>query len=345
MNPWAINLIVLPGAFGVAFVLTILLRRYALARNFVDVPNERSSHDVPTPRGGGVAIVLAFLAGLPLLAWTGLLSYPVMIGLAGAGALVALVGFLDDRKHIPARWRLLAHFASAGWALAWLGGLPALPFFGHFVTFGWLDFVLFSIYLVWLVNLYNFMDGIDGLASVEATTVCFGGALLYWLATPEQTGWAAPLLLFSGVLGFFVWNFPPAKIFMGDAGSGFLGLTLGAFSIDAACKVPAFFWSWVILLGIFVVDATVTLFRRVYRGEKFYLAHRSHAYQHAARRRGSHKPVTIAVGAINLMWLLPLALLVGLGVLEGVLGVCLAYAPLVWLAYRFKAGIRELQTD
>lgn len=345
MSPRVIDLIVFPAAFGAAFVLTILLRRYALARSLVDVPNERSSHQIPTPRGGGVAIVLAFLSGLPLLAWTGLLADPVMVALEGAGMLVALVGFLDDRGQIPARWRLVAHFVAAGWVLAWLGGVPALPFFGYSVTFGRLDLVLCALYLVWLLNLYNFMDGIDGIAGVEAATVCFGGALVYWLAVPELTGSAAPLLLLCAVLGFLVWNFPPAKIFMGDAGSGFLGLTLGALSIDAAWKLPAFFWSWVILLGVFVVDATVTLFRRVYRGEKFYVAHRSHAYQYAARRRGSHRPVTLAVGLINLLWLLPLALLVGLGALEGVVGVCVAYAPLVWLAYRFKAGARELQNE
>lgn len=343
MSPRVIDLIVFPAAFGAAFVLTILLRRYALARSLVDVPNERSSHETPTPRGGGVAIVLTFLSGLPLLAWTGLLAYPVMIGLAGAGALVAWVGFLDDRGHIPAGWRLLAHFVSAAWVLAWLGGVPALPYFGHSVTFGWFDLVLFALYLVWLLNLYNFMDGIDGIAGVEATTVCIGGALLYWLAAPELSGWAAPLLLLSAVLGFLVWNFPPAKIFMGDAGSGFLGLTLGAMSIDGAWKSPAFFWSWLILLAVFVVDATMTLFRRVYRGEKFYVAHRSHAYQYASRELRSHRRVTVAVGLINLMWLLPLALLVGLGLLEGVVGLAIAYAPLVWLAYRFKAGARELQ--
>ena len=96
MSPRVIDLIVFPAAFGAAFVLTILLRRYALARRLVDVPNERSSHQIPTPRGGGVAIVLTFLSGLLLRAWTGLLAYPVMIGLEGAGALVALVGFLDE---------------------------------------------------------------------------------------------------------------------------------------------------------------------------------------------------------------------------------------------------------
>jgi Fuc2NAc and GlcNAc transferase len=191
--------------------------------------------------------------------------------------------------------------------------------------------------------LYNFMDGIDGIAGVEALTVCLGGVLLYWLTGSESAGSAALLLLLSAVLGFLVLNIPPAKIFMGDAGSGFLGLCLGALSIEAARQAPAFLWSWLILLGVFIVDATVTLFRRVKRGQKFYIAHRSHAYQYASRRFGSHRLVTLAVALINLLWLLPLALLVGLRSLDGITGLCIAYAPLVWLAYRFKAGAPELQ--
>jgi Fuc2NAc and GlcNAc transferase len=345
MSLCVIDLIVFSAALGASVVLTALLRRYALACCLVDVPNKRSSHRVPTPRGGGVAIVLTFLSGLPVLAWAGRLEFPVMVALFGAGVLVAMVGFLDDLGHIAACWRLLAHFISAFWILAWMGGVPGLPFFGHSLSLGWLGLILMTLYLVWLLNLYNFMDGIDGIASVEAMTVSFGGSLLYWLATPDVTAWVVPVLLLAAVCGFLVWNFPPAKIFMGDAGSGFLGLTLGALSIHAAWTAPTFFWSWVILLGVFVVDATVTLLRRVYRGEKFYVAHRSHAYQYASRKLGAHKPVTLVVGLINIVWLLPLALFVGLGVLEGVVGLCVAYAPLVWLAFRFKAGARELRTE
>ena len=323
MSSRVAELVLYFAAFSASFALTIVLRRYALTRpKLVDMPNERSSHQIPTPRIGGVAIVLTFLAGLPILVSAGLVAPPTAFGLAGGGALVAAVGLLDDRGDVPARWRLLAHFASAAWVLAWLGGGPALQVFGHSVTFGLVDFVLYALYLVWLLNLYNFMDGVDGIAGVEATTVCLGATLVHGLAMPAGAGTAVPLLLLSVVLGFLVWNFPPAKIFMGDVGSGFLGITLGALSIDAAWRAPALFWSWVILLGVFVVDATVTLFRRVSRGEKFYIAHRSHAYQYATRKLGSHGRVTVTVGLINLFWLLPLSLLVGLGLVSGVVGLC-----------------------
>lgn len=232
-----------------SLVLTGFLWRYALARSLLDVPNTRSSHTMPTPRGGGVAIVLTVLLGLPLLAWVGALAWPEMFGLWGAGAFVALVGFADDHGHIAARWRLLVHFFAASWALAWMGGLPPLPVFGVMVA-GWFVQVLAVLYLVWLLNLYNFMDGIDGLAGVEAITVCVGGALLCVLGAPGVMAWVVPMLLLGAVAGFLCWNFPPARIFMGDAGSGFLGLMLGLLSIQAGWVSPAFFWAWLILLGV-----------------------------------------------------------------------------------------------
>ncbi|ENO98582.1 group 4 glycosyl transferase [Thauera phenylacetica B4P] len=253
-----------------------------------------------------------------------------------------MVGFLDDHGHIAARWRLLAHFVAAFWALGWLGGAPALLLFGVQFDLGWLSIALVAVYLVWLLNLYNFMDGIDGIASVEAICVCVGGALLYVLLGKPDLA-LLPLMLAAAVAGFLFWNFPPARIFMGDAGSGFLGIVLGIMSIQAGWVDPALFWSWVILLGVFVVDATFTLVRRLLRGDKVYEAHRSHAYQYASRQYGRHLPVTLAVGVINMAWLLPIALLVGTGRVDGVIGVVVAYAPLVLLAIKFHAGELEVR--
>lgn len=325
-----------------SFALTLGLRKYALAKSLMDIPNARSSHSVPTSRGGGVAIVVSFLAGLLFAPIPGELGWPTSIALLGAGGGVALIGFMDDHGHIAARWRLLAHFAAAFWAIAWLGGAPTLRLLGVQVDLGWLGIVLLAVYLVWLLNLYNFMDGIDGIASTEAICVCVGGALLYVVL--GKVGLALlPLMLAAAVSGFLFWNFPPARIFMGDAGSGFLGVVLGIMSIQAAWVAPQLFWSWVILLGVFVVDATFTLVRRLFRGEKIYEAHRSHAYQYASRRFGRHLPVTLATGAINLAWLLPIALLVGTDRLDGLAGVAIAYAPLVFLAIRFQAGALEVR--
>lgn len=332
-------------AFAVAllsWLLTGALRRYALARRLLDHPNERSSHTVPTPRGGGVAIVVSFCAGVLALLATGHLQPRAAWALLGAGIGVAIVGFVDDHRHIAARWRLLAHFAAAAWALVWLGGLPALPLAGTAIDFGTVGSALAAVLLVWSLNLYNFMDGIDGIAGTEAITVAAPGAALWWFVTGSVDA-VVPLLLAAAALGFLLWNLPLARIFMGDAGSGFLGMTFGVLAVWSAQQQPQLFWVWLILLGVFVVDATVTLLRRLWRRERVYQAHRSHAYQYAARVHGGHRPVTLAVAAINLLWLAPVAGLVAFGVIDGFLGFAIAYAPLVALAYRYKAGAKELQ--
>lgn len=329
---------------GVAsWVLTGFLRQYAIAKSLIDIPNERSSHSVPTPRGGGVGIVVSFLAILPVLNWFDLLSNHILLALWGAGFAVAITGFLDDHGHIDARWRLMVHFGAAAWGLYWLGGFPPLAAFGYVLDLGWIGYMFAAVYIVWLLNLYNFMDGIDGLASIEAITVCGNGALMAWLVVPDSTFWLLPTVLAAAVSGFLFWNFPPARIFMGDAGSGFLGIILALLSVQAAWVESRLLWVWLILLGVFIVDATVTLCRRVLRGEKFYEAHRSHAYQYASRTLGAHRPVTLLIGAINVFWLMPVASLVALNKLDGIVGLMVAYLPLLLLAYHYKAGDRQSQ--
>ncbi|MFK1439162.1 glycosyltransferase family 4 protein [Pseudomonas aeruginosa] len=341
MNQWIIEMFffLILAVISVSCAGTWLLRRYALARSIIDVPNARSSHSVPTPRGGGVAIVISYLALLPVLVALDVVTAPLAIALGG-GAAIALLGFLDDHGHIAARWRLLGHFSAAGWGLFWLGGFPALKFIGIHIEAGWVLNSLAALYVVWMLNLYNFMDGIDGIASVEAITACTLASLIFW-GVGQQQLLIAPLFLAAAVAGFLIWNFPPAKIFMGDAGSGFLGITLAVLSMHAAWVSMDFFWSWLILLGVFVTDATVTLIRRLMRGEKVYEAHRSHAYQFAVRRFGQHLPVTLFVGAINIVWLAPIAWSVARGLLPGELGVVIAYLPLVFLAVRYRAGQME----
>lgn len=329
---WLITLVALS-----AGLMTWALRRYALARSLMDVPNARSSHTVPTPRGGGVAIVVSFLCAVSVLAIVGRMESGGSLAILGAGVLVALVGFIDDHRHLAAGWRLFAHFAAAMWVLAWIGGAPRLEWLGSAVDLGMLGVALAAVYLVWLLNLYNFMDGIDGIASVEAICVCVGGAILY-LVVGRADLIPAPLVLAAAAAGFLYWNFPPAKIFMGDTGSGFLGIVLGIFSLQAAWVSPALLWSWLILLGVFIVDATWTLLRRLFHGARVYEAHRSHAYQRAIRAYRGHLPVTLTVAAINLLWLLPISLCVGAGFLDGMMAIAIAYAPLLAIAIFMGAG-------
>lgn len=326
-----------PAVIILSALLTGGIRRYAISRSLIDVPNARSSHSVPTPRGGGIAIVLMFLMFLPVFGVMGEAEWPLIWSVLGAGAGVATLGFLDDHGHIAARWRLLGHFLCAAWALFWLGGLPPIEYWGGVIDLHLFGVIVAAFYLVWLLNLYNFMDGIDGLASVEAICTCVGVSIIYWL-----TGYAgligAPLLLAMAVAGFLMWNFPPARIFMGDAGSGFLGVMMGVLSLYAAWKSSIFLWVWLVLLGVFVVDATFTLFSRILQGRRVYEAHRSHAYQHAARKVDSHLSVTGAVTAINILWLFPIAICIAVFGLNGLLGLSIAYVPLVVLVYKCRAG-------
>ena len=327
-------------AFLAALWLTGRFLTYALHTRLLDVPNARSSHSVATPRGGGMAMVLTTIAALLAAAGLGLVAWPAVVGMTGGGAIVALVGFTDDHRHVSRRWRLLAHVVAAAWVLWWLNGVPPVRIAGVTLSHGWIGNAGAALALVWLINLTNFMDGIDGLAATEAATVCLGGALLSFAAAGGSELWLPPVVLAAAALGFLRWNWPPAKIFMGDAGSGFLGFMLGALAVHAGWVTLTALWGWGILLGVFVTDATVTLAWRIAQAERFYEAHRTHAYQHAAARRG-HKPVTLAVAAINLGWLLPIALLVTRGRVGGAAGLALAYTPLLIAALLMRSGRPE----
>lgn len=327
--------------FSTCCVLTGVVRHCALAKQRLDVPNHRSSHTVPTARGGGIAFVICFLGASVFLTYLHMLPFFIAITLIGASGGVALIGFLDDRKWLPLRWRLSGHFIISGFALYVLGGFPSIVFFHWVLSPGFVANILGLFYLVWLLNLYNFMDGIDGLAAVEALSVCLGGLVLYALQgiLPAMV---LPATLACAVGGFLVWNFPKARIFMGDVGSGFLGMTLGIMSIYATISNINFFWSWLVLLGVFIVDSTVTLLRRGLHGENIFQSHRSHAYQYASRHYKKHCPVTLGVLAINLLWLLPMAVIISFDFINGAFGLLIAYLPLIVLAFKFNAGKKEL---
>ncbi|MEW8355206.1 MAG: glycosyltransferase family 4 protein [Candidatus Thiodiazotropha sp.] len=343
--------------FLLSLVMTGVARAYALRRGLIDRPNLRSSHMVETPRGGGIAFVLVYLGAL---AWLMLapaegggqgdrLSLTLLLG----GGLVVVIGFIDDHRNVTPLLRLVIHLIAAVIALTLLD-MPGIELWPGLTAAGWWLKIVAVIGLVWLLNLYNFMDGIDGIASLQGITVLTGAVLLLALNRSGLEATTPLLLLAACIAGFMLWNWPPAKIFMGDAGSGFIGYALGVFALHTAKAYPISLWSWLILLGLFVVDASWTLGVRMAKGEKWYQPHAKHAYQHLARRRQSiyiargetqersrslaHRWVILRGLAVNLLWLLPLAWLAAIFPGYGLALTLLAYLPLLIQVRAVGAG-------
>jgi Fuc2NAc and GlcNAc transferase len=329
-------------ALAAAALLTNLVRAVARGTGALDIPNERSSHGVPTPRGGGLAVVIVTSAALVLLALRGTLPTELVWALTVGGLAVAAVGFADDHRSLSAATRLTVHSAAAFWALAWLGGLPPLQIGTHVVASGWGGYVLGALGIVWAVNLFNFMDGVDGIAASEAIFMAMLGGLI---AAGGNVVGSAAVTFAAACGGFLLWNWPPARIFLGDVGSGYLGYVLVVLALAATRHSPAALWVWLILGGVFYVDATTTLVRRTLRGERVYEAHRSHAYQWLGRRWGSHGRVTGAVLVVNLLWLLPWAVLARRRPDLAVFAVLVAFIPLAAVVLLLGAGRRERNAD
>lgn len=323
------------------FLLTSALvfgvRYYAL-HNLLDTPNHRSSHQIPTPRGGGLAcVVMFFIAALVLYQQDRLRLSE--LSLVGLGLGVAVIGFLDDHQPIAARWRFMVHVLASALAILLLDGLPKipLPWIGQF-DLAWLGYTLGGLFLVWSINLFNFMDGIDGIATTEAIFVAAALAGFMWGIDPHLS---LLVLCFAVICaGFLVWNWPPAKIFMGDVGSGFIGFMLGVLIVLCSHIQSIFGFIGLILFAVFVVDASVTLLWRFLSGQRWYEAHCSHAYQLVAKQytRHGHLRVVIGVMVINLGYLLPLAWLAFNQPDYAWIWLMIAYIPLIGLALRLKAG-------
>jgi Fuc2NAc and GlcNAc transferase len=313
------SIVFLAAAALLSWLLASRVRLYALDK-LLDIPNERSSHSRPTPRGGGLAIAVTAVGGVIIAAMLRWIDWNLALALSGGAAMIATVGWVDDHRSLSALTRFAVQFLSAGWAMYWLGGLPSLIVGSSSISLGFVGTVLGVIGIVWAINLYNFVDGIDGLAAGEAvTTGIIGGLILLGMG---QAGLAmVSLLIAAAAGGFLPLNWAPAKLFMGDVGSGMLGYLFAVLAIasENAGAVPLLIW--VLLLGAFVFDATVTLCRRIMHGEKWYHAHHSHAYQRMVQAGRTHAQVSATVLLINLVlallaivaWLRPTFFLIAIG--------------------------------
>ena len=335
------QLISLAAALLLSVISTAWIGRYVTRHKIMDIPNNRSSHLEPTLRGGGMSIVIVFIL-LVLLTATNL-PMKTLIAIVASGSIVAMVGWLDDHQHLSVSMRLIFHFIAAALSLSLLG-LPEVAVGYEVWQPGWFGYLLTAVGLVWCLNFFNFMDGIDGIAAVQTATMTLAAAIILMVTGNTEPFLFYLLLLCVVSIGFLVWNWSPARIFMGDAASGFSGFMLGLFAILTSVEGPMNVWSWVILFGVFGTDATVTLILRCLKKETLHEAHRQHAYQRLAMnlqivervrlapevaRIVAHRVVVLAVAAINLFWLLPLALAAVLMPAWGIIFSAVALLPLI----------------
>jgi Fuc2NAc and GlcNAc transferase len=325
-----------PLVVGGAFVGTWLMRSIALRTGHIDHPHERGSHTRPTPIGGGMGFVVPVT-----LAWVGIAAAwgdYVLLTTAVVSAALAVMGYVDDRRRIEPWIRLTAQAAAAATIavlILWRArGAQGVEYAGYIAGAAFM--------LTWSANLFNFMDGIDGLCSTECLYIALGG-----LAVSAFTGGSTPFLLAlvvlaAGLVGFLPWNAAPAKIFMGDGGSTWLGFTLAALAIQDAVRLPGLLSAWLILPALFVADATVCVIRRAYRGENITQAHRAHAYQNLSRLLASHgKVVAIFIG-VNLAFLPAVYVALEMPAYRWIATIA-AYAVAVTLAIVARSGVHGVR--
>lgn len=267
----------------ISFLLTFFIKNYMIKKSFLASVNERSSHTVPTPHGGGIALALTWFLGLLYLYFTGQIEQNLFYSLV-VGLVISIVSFFDDIYELSPKLRLIIQGIVAIGGLYFLGGFETLTF-GIFDISNSMFTNIFAFFMIiWFINLYNFLDGINGYAGSEAVFLAIAGFVLF--------GGNHFLVLAVATLGFLYWNWNKAKIFMGDVGSTLLGYNIAIFTIYYANQEATNFWIWIILFGVYWFDATLTLIRRKLNKEKLSQAHKKHAYQRLTQSGWSHYKVT-----------------------------------------------------
>jgi len=272
-----------------------LFREYALSRGHIDIPNDRSSHETPTPRGGGIVIAVVVL--IVYLGAAAALESNIAIGYLVGATLVISISWLYDVRSVAFHWRFLVHTAAAVCLLLDSPTVQHLyiPYAEAVLPLGIFGPLIATVAIVWMINAYNFMDGIDGIAGAQAVTASVGWLLIAARLDDSLIVFFAMAILASS-LGFLVHNWPPATIFMGDAGSAFLGFTFAAMPL--LVRSPDDIWPGILpwltlaLVWLFVFDSVVTVLGRLVRREKIWQAHRSHLYQRMVINGLSHRRVT-----------------------------------------------------
>jgi Fuc2NAc and GlcNAc transferase len=275
-----------------SFILTYFIKNIAIKKSLVDIPNDRSSHTTPTPHGGGIAIAITWFLGISYLHFSNEMDSSLYFALL-IGVIISVVSYIDDLYELSAKTRLITQVVVAILGLYVLGGLKEVDLLLFSVENQIINNIFAIVLILWYINLYNFLDGIDGYAGSEAAFLGIAGFLLF--------GGGHFLVLIAAVLGFLVWNWHKAKIFMGDVGSTLLGYNIAIFTIYYANIEATNLWIWVILFGLFWFDATITLYRRYKNGEKLSQAHKKHAYQRLIQSGWIHSKVVIFSILVNII--------------------------------------------
>jgi UDP-N-acetylmuramyl pentapeptide phosphotransferase/UDP-N-acetylglucosamine-1-phosphate transferase len=323
-------------ALPLTMFVTGRVRRYLLSHALLDVPGERSSHSVPTPRGAGLAVVPVAILGLGALlatetVWAGIHGWLVLAGMA----VLAMVSWIDDQRGLSPLIRLIAQ---VGWVVLGLSTLPGDRMIFQGALPPYLDGALAGLLWLWFINLFNFMDGIDGLAGSETVALGIGLAVVALLQPVLLSFGAIGLVLIGVGGGFLVWNWPPARIFLGDVGSVPLGFLIGWALLGLAVQGA---WAAALILPAYYLgDATLTLLLRLRRGERVWRAHREHFYQRAVQGGLSHRRVSSLVSLLNLA-LIGLAAVAAVGPeggYVGLAGAAVLTGLLLWYFARIAKG-------
>jgi Fuc2NAc and GlcNAc transferase len=324
-------------SFVVAFLISaIITRRTISSGKLHDHPNERSLHYTPVPRGGGVAILIAASICLLATAILGKVPEYLLVPWIGCGLIAGLLGWIDDHRNVSSSVRLILQLVIASVFSVSLVNSPGieLPWFVH--SYRLLVVAAATVAIAWVINLYNFMDGADGYAAGDAVLVATAGALIAGAySVPQTTLLALPVA--GAAAGFLVWNWQPARIFMGDVGSYFLGFQFAALITFDLLRGNGP-WMWLILLAPFVVDSTLTVSWRMWRQEQWWTAHRTHVYQLLILNGKSHAVVSVTLCLTTLCVLVPLASLVVAQPSSAPIVTASVYAltAIMWLVLRRK---------
>lgn len=320
--------------FACGYLLTQGLIRYAHKKQLLDIANHRSSHTQATPRIGGLSFVL--LISLLIASYAVFINEAstarVLIFILTPTLIVAITGLLDDLLNLSQRVRFILYFLSSLLALGNFSSLFTQPL--------WLLLsggLILGLSLTWLINLFNFMDGIDGIAASESLFILASLSLISYQSSVADLHYLL-ILCAAPIMGFLLLNWQPARIFMGDIGSTFLGALIGCLCFYMMNIKIISLYSVIILLAAFMVDATWTLSYRLATRQKWYQAHRSHHYQILARKLGSHSKVTNLYTLINVGWLLPLALAAQHYQQHALLITTISLLPLVLQCFIIGAG-------